>query len=162
MAGIFASQIIMIFIYALLLWHFGNDHWHKVSMCWGVPFAWLCIQHIYVCHDVMHGATFPPYWWMKFITHPLSDFFSLPWEEFILEHNRHHASTVDLLTQGEFGWDPEMPLYWFGKPGKNHKTYQGDAKLMDDALKYALQTSAEDLKKIQDEQGDALEAHGGV
>ena len=35
------------------------------------------------------------------------DFFSLPWEEFVLEHNRHHASTVDLLIQGEFGWDPE-------------------------------------------------------
>ena len=29
------------------------------------------------------------------------DFFSLPWEEFVLEHNRHHASTVDLLIQGE-------------------------------------------------------------
>ena len=28
-------------------------------------------------------------------------------EEFVLEHNRHHASTVDLLIQGEFGWDPE-------------------------------------------------------
>ena len=25
----------------------------------------------------------------------------------MLEHNRHHASTVDLLIQGEFGWDPE-------------------------------------------------------
>ena len=35
------------------------------------------------------------------------DFFSLPWEEFVLEHNRHHASTVDLLIKGEFGWDPE-------------------------------------------------------
>ena len=24
-----------------------------------------------------------------------------------MEHARHHASTVDLLMQGEFGWDPE-------------------------------------------------------
>lgn len=28
-------------------------------------------------------------------------------QEFVLEHARHHASTVDLLIQGEFGWDPE-------------------------------------------------------
>ena len=28
-------------------------------------------------------------------------------QEFVLEHARHHASTVDLLMQGEFGWDPE-------------------------------------------------------
>ena len=26
-------------------------------------------------------------------------------------HNRHHASTVDLLIQGEFGWDPEEFRY---------------------------------------------------
>merc|ERR1712066_799428 len=72
--------------------------------------------------DVMHGATFPPYEWQRFITHPFSDFFSLPWEEFVLEHNRHHASTVDLLIQGEFGWDPEEFHYmlqqwttkWYG------------------------------------------------
>ena len=42
-----------------------------------------------------------------YLRHPFADFFSLPWEEFVLEHNRHHASTVDLLIQGEFGWDPE-------------------------------------------------------
>jgi hypothetical protein len=99
---------------------------------------------------------------MKFITHPLSDFINLPWEEFVLEHNRHHASTVDLLTQGEFGWDPEMPLYWLGKPGKNRKVYRGDQELMDKALQYALQASAEDIKQITDEHGDALEAHGGL
>jgi len=60
----------------------------------------------------MHGATFPPYEWQKFFTHPFSDFISLPWEEFVLEHQRHHASTVDLLEQGEFGWDPEEFQYW--------------------------------------------------
>ena len=60
--------------------------------------------------EVMHGATFPVYDWQKFLTHPFADFFSLPWEEFVLEHNRHHASTVDLLIQGEFGWDPEVGL----------------------------------------------------
>merc|ERR1711939_6709 len=65
------------------------------------------IQHAYICHDVMHGATFPPHDWQKLIAHPFADFFSLCWEDFVLEHNRHHASTVDLLCQGEFGWDPE-------------------------------------------------------
>merc|ERR1711933_562620 len=132
---IFFLQVVAIISFAVALRCFGAEHWKKVTLCFGVPFAWLNIQNIYVCHDVMHGATFPPYWWMKYITHPLSDFINLPWEEFVLEHNRHHASTVDLLTQGEFCWDPEMPLYWLGKPGKNVKTYQGDQQLMDDALK---------------------------
>merc|ERR1719269_343839 len=49
---------------------------------------------------------------MKYLTHPFSDFISIPWEDFILEHMKHHSSTVDLLQQGEFGWDPEKPLYW--------------------------------------------------
>ena len=43
---------------------------------------------IYIDHDVMHGATFPVYEWQRFLTHPFADFFSLPWEEFVLEHNR--------------------------------------------------------------------------
>ena len=54
------------------------------------------------------------------------DFFSLPWEEFVLEHNRHHASTVDLLIQGEFGWDPEEFHYalqqWAGPFSTNWST----------------------------------------
>jgi hypothetical protein len=32
--------------------------------------------------------------------------------EFALEHNRHHASTVALLIQGEIDWDPEEYHYW--------------------------------------------------
>jgi hypothetical protein len=118
---IFCFQIVMVIGYGAALRHFGAEHWKTITVCFGVPFAWVNVQNIYVCHDVMHGATFPPCWWMRFITHPFSDFISLPWEEFVLEHNRHHASTVDLLTQGEFGWDPEMPLYWLGKPGSNQK-----------------------------------------
>jgi len=69
-----------------------------------------------------HGATFPPYDWQKYLTHVWADQFSLPWEEFILEHNRHHASTYDLLEQGEFGWDPEEFQYslleWTWRPVK--------------------------------------------
>merc|ERR1712178_651426 len=90
----------------------GPSYWWTCTLTFGIPFAYLAIQNIYIDHDVMHGATFPPYNWQKYITHPFSDFLSLPWEEFVLEHQRHHASTVDLLQQGEFGWDPEMPLYW--------------------------------------------------
>eukprot|EP00439_Symbiodinium_sp_Y106_P063169 s2034_g9.t1 len=76
---------------------------------------------------VMHGVTFPVYEFQKFITHPFSDFISLPWEEFVLEHARHHASTVDLLIQGEFGWDPEEFHYalqqWAGPMGPNWYKY---------------------------------------
>jgi len=50
--------------------------------------------------------------WVLVVKAVVSDFFSLSWEEFVLEHNRHHASTVDLLMQGEFGWDPEEFQYW--------------------------------------------------
>merc|ERR1719229_536307 len=99
-----------------------SDFWWPVTLAFGLPFSYIAIQNIYIDHDVMHGATFPPYEWQRFITHPFSDFFSLPWEEFVLEHNRHHASTVDLLIQGEFGWDPEEFHYmlqqwtdkWYG------------------------------------------------
>merc|ERR1712232_359201 len=90
----------------------GETYYWLTTGVFGTLFAYVAIQSIYIDHDVMHGATFPPYWWQKYITHPFADFFSLPWEEFVLEHNRHHASTVDLLIQGEFGWDPEEFHYW--------------------------------------------------
>lgn len=93
------------------LGHTSLGYWGCV-IPFGIIFAYVAIQNIYVDHDVMHGATFPPYSWQKFITHPFADFFSLPWDEFVLEHNRHHASTVDLLIQGEFGWDPEEYHYF--------------------------------------------------
>ena len=54
------------------------------------------------------------------------DFFSLPWEEFVLEHNRHHASTVDLLIQGEFGWDPEARPWHSGAPMGGPKKRNAD------------------------------------
>jgi hypothetical protein len=109
---IFCTQCAMILLYAFALSQYGEEHWWLVTACFGLPFWYLAIQHIYVDHDVMHGVTFPPYWWMKYLTHPFSDFISIPWEDFILEHMKHHSSTVDLLQQGEFGWDPEKPLYW--------------------------------------------------
>ena len=44
-----------------------------------------------------------------------------------MEHSRHHASTVDLLIQGEFGWDPEEFHYalqqWAGPWGSNWYKY---------------------------------------
>merc|ERR1719411_2145510 len=111
---IFVSQWLMVLAYCGALAAIGEDSpfWWPVTLIFGIPFSYIAIQNIYICHDVMHGATFPVYDWQKFITHPFADFFSLPWEEFILEHNRHHASTVDLLIQGEFGWDPEEYHYW--------------------------------------------------
>lgn len=109
MVMVFCIEILLILGYCGLL-AMGVNYWVAT-----IPFLALAcytgIQHIYICHDVMHGATFPPYDWQKFVTHPFSDFFSLCWEDFVLEHNRHHASTVDLLCQGEFGWDPEEFQY---------------------------------------------------
>merc|ERR1711988_281902 len=107
---IFFTQCAMILLYAASLVFFPS-YWWTCTLTFGIPFAYLAIQSIYIDHDVMHGATFPPYDWQRFITHPWADQFSLPWEEFILEHNRHHASTYDLLQQGEFGWDPEEFQY---------------------------------------------------
>jgi len=101
-----------IVLYAVLLRYFEDKYYWYVTCGFGLPFAYLAIQNIYIDHDVMHGATFPPYWWQKYMTHCFSDFFSLPWEDFVLEHNRHHASTQDLLLQGEFGWDPEEMHYF--------------------------------------------------
>eukprot|EP00933_Yihiella_yeosuensis_P025025 TRINITY_DN193_c0_g1_i3.p1 TRINITY_DN193_c0_g1~~TRINITY_DN193_c0_g1_i3.p1 ORF type:complete len:455 (+),score=114.73 TRINITY_DN193_c0_g1_i3:123-1487(+) len=103
---IFVTQCTMVVLYCLSLALFP-DHWWTCTLCFGIPFSYIAIQNIYIDHDVMHGATFPPYEWQNYITHPFADFISLPWQEFVLEHNRHHASTVDLLVQGEFGWDPE-------------------------------------------------------
>merc|ERR1719203_2777813 len=107
---IFVSQCLMVLAYCAALACFP-DFWWTCTITFGVPFAYIAIQNIYIDHDVMHGATFPPYDWQKFLTHVWADQFSLPWEEFILEHNRHHASTYDLLKQGEFGWDPEEFQY---------------------------------------------------
>jgi len=103
---IFVTQCLMVILYAVALACFPT-YWWTCTLFFGIPFSYIAIQNIYIDHDVMHGATFPVYEWQRFLTHPFADFFSLPWEEFVLEHNRHHASTVDLLTQGEFGWDPE-------------------------------------------------------
>jgi hypothetical protein len=105
-------------------WKFLPNYATELTTLFCVSFVYISIQHIYVDHDVMHGATFPPFKWQQFLTHPFADFISLPWEEFVLEHNRHHASTVDLLEQGEFGWDPEEYNYWLQQVDKN-SNYDG-------------------------------------
>mmetsp|Transcript_64952 Transcript_64952/g.167156 ORF Transcript_64952/g.167156 Transcript_64952/m.167156 type:complete len:460 (-) Transcript_64952:548-1927(-) len=119
---IFVTQCFMVCAYCAAL-AFFPDYWWTCTLTFGLPFAYVAIQNIYIDHDVMHGATFPPYEWQRNITHAFSDFFSLPWEEFVLEHNRHHASTVDLLNQGEFGWDPEEFQYWLLEWTWRHKQY---------------------------------------
>merc|ERR1712048_87529 len=119
---IFCTQCTMVILYAASLVFFPS-YWWTCTLTFGIPFAYIAIQNIYIDHDVMHGATFPPYEWQEYITHPFSDFFSLPWKEFVLEHNRHHASTVDLLMQGEFGWDPEEFQYWLLEWTWRHHKY---------------------------------------
>mmetsp|Transcript_168129 Transcript_168129/g.297874 ORF Transcript_168129/g.297874 Transcript_168129/m.297874 type:complete len:479 (+) Transcript_168129:75-1511(+) len=109
---IFFAQCLMVIAYAAALYFLPQTYSTPVTVLFFASFIYMSIQHIYVDHDVMHGATFPPFKWQQYLTHPLADFISLPWEEFILEHQRHHASTVDLLIQGEFGWDPEEFQYW--------------------------------------------------
>ncbi|CAE7797424.1 AMT1-1 [Symbiodinium sp. CCMP2592] len=126
LTAIFFTQVMMVIGYCAALACFP-DYWWTCTLCFGLPFSYIAIQNIYIDHDVMHGATFPVYEWQRFLTHPFADFFSLPWEEFVLEHNRHHASTVDLLIQGEFGWDPEEFHYalqqWAGPWGSNWYKY---------------------------------------
>jgi len=117
---LFFSQCASVVIYCAMLAYGMN--WYLSTFLFFVVFAELMIQNVYILHDVLHGATFPPYEWQKLITHPFADFFSLPWEDVVLEHQRHHASTVDLLIHGEFGWDPAGWLYvlqewtdkWYG------------------------------------------------
>ncbi|OLQ08662.1 hypothetical protein AK812_SmicGene7782 [Symbiodinium microadriaticum] len=126
LTAIFFTQVLMVIGYCAALACFP-DYWWTCTLCFGLPFSYIAIQNIYIDHDVMHGATFPVYEWQRFLTHPFADFFSLPWEEFVLEHNRHHASTVDLLIQGEFGWDPEEFHYalqqWAGPWSSNWYKY---------------------------------------
>jgi hypothetical protein len=122
LVGLFVLQWAWITLYALGLYFSGPAMFWPLTFAFGCFTWYTCVQQIYTDHDVMHGATFPPEdypTWFKFCTHPFSDFISLPWEEFVLEHQRHHASTVDLLTQVEFGWDPEMPLYWLASKELN-------------------------------------------
>merc|ERR1719327_1000493 len=108
--AIFFGQCSCVVAYMLLL-KFGCPWW-PATLIMGIPAWQLCIQNVYCLHDVLHGATFPPFWWQKYITHCWSDQVSFPWEDIIMEHNKHHASTVDLLIHGEFGWDPSNWLYW--------------------------------------------------
>jgi hypothetical protein len=119
---IFVVQCLMTVAYCASL-AFFPEYWWTCTLTFGLPFTYIAIQDIYIDHDVMHGATFPPYEWMEYITHAFSDFFSLPWKEYVLEHNRHHASTYDLLQQGEFGWDPEEFQYAMLEWTWRHKKY---------------------------------------
>ena len=118
--ALFCAQCASVLAYCFMLSQDVN--WYLATAAFSVPMAALMIQNVYILHDVLHGATFPPYDWQKYITHCWADQFSLPWEELVLEHQRHHASTVDLLVHGEFGWDPATWLYvlqewtdkWYG------------------------------------------------
>ena len=102
------SQCVCVLAYCFMLPQHVN--WYLATAALSVPMAAL-IQNVYILHDVLHGATFPPYDWQKYFTHCWTDQFYSPWKELVLEHRRHHASTVDLLVYREFGWDPSGWLY---------------------------------------------------
>jgi len=109
---IFILQCLDVVLYwALLKYQPLGIGFGAATAIYGVLMWVLCIQNVYILHDVIHGATFPPYEWQNYITHPFADFVSLPWMDIIMEHNRHHNSTFDLLLHGEFGWDPASWLY---------------------------------------------------
>jgi len=121
---IFIAQCLAVVAYWALIKYgdaLGISYW-PATIGFGIAMVSLCIQNVYILHDVVHGATFPPYDWQTYITHPFADFISLPWMDVIMEHNRHHNSTFDLLNHGEFGWDPAGWLYvlqewtweWYG------------------------------------------------
>ena len=59
----------MVVGYMFALKYFGEEHSWVCTRGFGVPFAYITIQNIYIAHDVTHGATFPPYPWQKFLTH---------------------------------------------------------------------------------------------
>jgi len=121
---IFVSECLDILLYWAML-RYGPAiglSFGAATTIFGAIMVVLCVQNVYILHDVIHGATFPPYEWQNYITHPWADFVSLPWMDIIMEHNRHHNSTFDLLNHGEFGWDPAGWLYvlqewtweWYG------------------------------------------------
>merc|ERR1712137_538962 len=105
---IFVAQCLSIVMYWAML-HYGPGigiSFGLATTVYGFVMITLCIQNVYILHDVIHGATFPPYEWQNYITHPFADLISLPWMDIIMEHNRHHNSTFDLLNHGEFGVRP--------------------------------------------------------
>jgi len=119
---IFTLELLNIVLYWVLL-RFSPLSWGTCTGLYIVLMVALCIQNVFILHDVIHGATFPPYEWQNFIAAaPLADFITLPWMDIVMEHNRHHNSTFDLLNHGEFGWDPASWLYvlqewtfeWYG------------------------------------------------
>merc|ERR1719316_1030636 len=109
---LFFAQCSWVCIYAVALGYLSDiiGFW-PITVVFACIMAEFSIQNVYCLHDVAHGATFPPQDWMKYITHCWADMISISWEDLILQHNRHHAATPDLLIHGEFGRDPEEWLY---------------------------------------------------
>merc|ERR1711957_295734 len=85
---IFALETLSVVLYwAMLRWQL-LPFYQATALTWFFQWA-LGVQNIYILHDVIHGATFPPYEWQHYITHPWADFVSIPWMDIIMEHNRH-------------------------------------------------------------------------
>lgn len=106
---LFLGQCLWVLCFALALSRAPEHSW--LCLPFGLVLIFLSVQNVFLCHDVMHGATFPEHSWQKLLTHPFSDFVSLPWEEFVLEHNCHHMGTQELHNPGAYAWDPEELHY---------------------------------------------------
>ena len=72
LTAIFFTPVLMVIGYCAALACFP-DFWWTSTLCFGIPFAYIAIQNIYIDHDVMHGATFPVYEWQRFLTHPFAE-----------------------------------------------------------------------------------------
>ena len=58
--ALFCAQCACVLAYCFMLSQDVN--WYLATAAFGVPMAALMIQNVYILHDVLHGATFPPYW----------------------------------------------------------------------------------------------------
>jgi hypothetical protein len=114
----FIFQVAWCWLYAFALSHPEYISFKAASWIYGVAQAYMCIQNIYLLHDVLHVAPFPPQPWMEYITHPFADLLNCGWQDIMLEHKRHHVATADVLHHGEFGWDPSEVQYFFQEYSK--------------------------------------------
>jgi hypothetical protein len=115
---VFLFQVLWCWLYGFAVGHPEFISFRTASWIYGVVQAYICIQNIYMLHDVLHVAPFPPQPWMAYITHPFSDLLNCGWQDIMLEHKRHHVATADVLHHGEFGWDPSEVQYFFQEYSK--------------------------------------------
>merc|ERR1712061_923208 len=63
---IFALQCLDVVLYWALL-TYSPLSFAASTAIYGFLMVALCVQNVYILHDVIHGATFPPYEWQNYI-----------------------------------------------------------------------------------------------